>query len=81
YCRFWARGSGIWDRASRRVMPLLYPRAEISVKSGVRLLAWTEDGVPMALWDGRRAFGVQFHPESLLSPWGMRLLANFLEVG
>jgi len=47
----------------------------------VRLLAWTEGGVPMALWDGRRAFGVQFHPESLLSPWGMRLLANFLEVG
>lgn len=46
---------------------------------GVRLLAWTEDGVPMAIWDGRRAYGVQFHPESILSPWGMELLARFLE--
>jgi len=46
----------------------------------LRLLAWTEDGVPMALWDGRKAYGVQFHPESILSPWGMELLARFLEV-
>ena len=35
----------------------------------------------MAIWDGRRAYGVQFHPESLLSPYGMLLLARFLEVG
>jgi len=47
----------------------------------VRLLAWTEDGVPMAIGDGRRAYGVQFHPESLLSPYGMVLLARFLEAG
>lgn len=47
----------------------------------VRLLAWTAEGVPMAIWDGRRAYGVQFHPESLLSPYGMALLARFLEVG
>ncbi len=45
------------------------------------VLAWTEDGVLQALWDGRVAFGVQFHPESLLSEWGMVLLARFLEVG
>lgn len=25
-------------------------------------------------------YGVQFHPESILSPWGMRLLENFLGV-
>ncbi|AEV16127.1 Anthranilate synthase component II/para-aminobenzoate synthase glutamine amidotransferase component II [Thermus sp. CCB_US3_UF1] len=47
----------------------------------LRLLAWTGEGVPMALWDGKVAFGVQFHPESILSPWGMELLARFLEVG
>ena len=29
-----ARGSGIWDRASRRVMPLPCPTSRISVKSG-----------------------------------------------
>ena len=48
---------------------------------GLRLLAWTEDAVPIAIWDRRRAYGAQFHPESLLSPWGMELLARFLEVG
>jgi len=34
YCRLRARGSGIWDRASRRVMPHLYPTSRISVRSG-----------------------------------------------
>ncbi|GAA6734735.1 aminodeoxychorismate components I/II [Thermus oshimai] len=52
-----------------------------NLPEGVRLLAWTEDGLPMAIWDGGVAFGVQFHPESILSPWGMELLARFLEVG
>ncbi len=47
----------------------------------LRLLAWTGDGLPMAIWDGKAAYGVQFHPESVLSPWGMTLLARFLEVG
>jgi len=50
-----------------------------NLPSRIRLLAWTAEGVPMAIWDGRRAYGVQFHPESILSPWGMELLARFLE--
>ncbi len=50
-----------------------------NLPEGVRLLAWTAEGIPMAIWDGRRAYGVQFHPESILSPWGMELLARFLE--
>lgn len=43
--------------------------------------AWTDDGVPMALehrhWP---LWGVQFHPESVLTQFGHRLLANFLEL-
>lgn len=41
--------------------------------------AWTDDGLVMAV--RHRAlprFGVQFHPESVLTPQGDRLLANFL---
>jgi len=33
YRRLRARGSGSWDRASRRVMVLLYPKGRLSVKS------------------------------------------------
>ena len=45
-------------------------------------LAWTESGELMAL--GHRThpvWGVQFHPESILTRDGDAILANFLEVG
>ena len=42
-------------------------------------LAHAEDGTLMALRHRRRAhWGVQFHPESIESQWGERLIANFL---
>lgn len=43
------------------------------------LTAETEDGLVMALEHRRRPwFGVQFHPESILTPHGSRIVANFL---
>lgn len=50
--------------------------------SGLRATAHGEDGVLMALEvPGRPAWGVQFHPESVLSPHGRHLLANWLRLG
>jgi anthranilate synthase/aminodeoxychorismate synthase-like glutamine amidotransferase len=52
---------------------------ESSLPAELRIVARTVDGLPMALehtaWP---AFGVQFHPESVLTESGHRLLANFL---
>ena len=43
--------------------------------------ARTEDGVVMAIrWGCAPTFGVQFHPESILTGKGQRLLQNFLEM-
>jgi anthranilate synthase component 2 len=44
--------------------------------------ARSEDGLVMALSHRSRAvFGVQFHPESVLTPEGERLIRNFLTIG
>ena len=42
-------------------------------------IAWLEDGTPMAVAHrDHLTVGVQFHPESVLTPAGYRILANFL---
>lgn len=52
-----------------------------SLPSELRITAWTRDGVPMALeHSSRPLFGVQFHPESILTNSGHTLLANFLRI-
>ena len=52
---------------------------ETTLPAGLRVVARTIEGLPMALeHDNWPAFGVQFHPESVLTEAGHRLLANFL---
>jgi anthranilate synthase component 2 len=43
--------------------------------------AWTEDGEVMGVHHvEHQIYGVQFHPESVLTPGGRRLLRNFLKI-
>lgn len=45
------------------------------------LSAWTEDGLVMAVRHVELPrYGVQFHPESILTPQGNSVLANFLKL-
>jgi len=52
-----------------------------SLPESLRVTARTLDGVPMAIEHvGWPIWGVQFHPESVLTWSGHRLLANFLQL-
>ncbi len=54
---------------------------EATLPNCLVISARTDDGVPMAVEHGTRpVMGVQFHPESVLTQSGHRLLANFLEI-
>ena len=52
-----------------------------SLPEELRVTAWTGEGVVMGLRHlVRPLFGVQFHPESILTPEGYRLLGNFVRL-
>jgi anthranilate synthase/aminodeoxychorismate synthase-like glutamine amidotransferase len=52
-----------------------------SLPPSLKVTAWTDDGTVMALAHvDRPLFGVQFHPESILTPMGPSLLANFVRL-
>ncbi|MCC5916291.1 MAG: aminodeoxychorismate/anthranilate synthase component II [Cryomorphaceae bacterium] len=50
-------------------------------KSGWVFSAHTEEGVVMAMENAeKRAYGVQFHPESIMTEDGRQLIRNFLHI-
>jgi anthranilate synthase component II len=50
-----------------------------SLPGELELTAWSEDGLVMAMQHRTLPrFGVQFHPESILTPDGPRIVRNFL---
>lgn len=52
-----------------------------ALPESLRLSAWTEDGAVMAVEHRTKPrYGVQFHPESILTPLGMQLLGRFLSM-
>ena len=50
--------------------------------TALKILAMTEDSLVMAIThrDYKNLLGVQYHPESILSEYGHKLLGNFLSI-
>jgi anthranilate synthase component 2 len=62
-----------------RYHSLIVERADLPDE--LELTAWTEEGLVMGTQHRERPhFGVQFHPESILTPEGPRIVENFLEL-
>ncbi len=52
-----------------------------SLPHPLRAVGWTPDGEIMAFRDdGAPVWGLQFHPESILTPLGQKVFASFLEL-
>ena len=82
--RVFHEGTGIFEGVSNpfdagRYHSLVVLRDDMPAE--LELTAWTDDGLVMATQ--HRAlprFGVQFHPESILTPEGPTIVANFLRL-
>ena len=79
------RGEGVFEGLANpfeatRYHSLVVERS--SVPPELAITAETDDGLVMGLAHrGRPAVGVQFHPESILTAEGEKLLANFVRKG
>lgn len=52
-----------------------------SLPDCLRVTAWTEDGIIMGIQHkSRPIFGIQYHPESIRTPWGKQILHQFLDL-
>ena len=55
--------------------------AENTIPASLKVIARAEDGEVMAVADEKRkVYGLQFHPESIMTPSGPQMLHNFLEI-
>ena len=56
----------------------LIVRSTVEMETHLRVTAWSDEGEIMALCHGEHpTFGIQFHPESVLTPDGLLILGNF----
>ena len=77
-------GSALFRGAPKRFEAGRYHSLVVEARSlprNLRVSARTKDGIVMALRHVKLpVFGVQFHPESILTPDGQKILRNFLKV-
>ncbi|MFB7918450.1 aminodeoxychorismate synthase component I [Streptomyces sp. NPDC056061] len=76
------RGDRLFRGMAEEFAAVRYHSLALSgIEEPLRVIAEDEDGVAMAIRHGDRpVWGVQFHPESILSEDGRTLLRNFAEI-
>ncbi len=81
--RVFHRGDGLFAGIAQGFQAVRYHSlvVEAALPAQLEALAWADDGTLMAIGDrDRRAWGVQFHPESIASQGGRELMSNFLKL-
>lgn len=77
-------GRGLFQDLANPILAARYHSLAIlpdSWPASLTKTAWTDEGVVMAVEHRTQpTYGVQFHPESFLTPDGVRILARFLQV-
>jgi len=75
-------GSGIFNGIPNPLVGGRYHSLAIEkLPDELEIIARTEDGIIMGVKHrSRQIFGLQFHPESVLTPDGLRIVENFLGV-
>jgi len=80
--RIFHTGTGIFEGAAQGFTATRYHSLVVdhdTLPEALEITAWTEDGVIMGLHHRHHPIeGVQFHPESVLTTEGPRLIANWL---
>ncbi|GIR11974.1 MAG: hypothetical protein CM15mP23_05490 [Cryomorphaceae bacterium] len=52
-----------------------------SLPENISILAEDENGTIMALSDStKKIYGIQFHPESIMTEYGQKIIQNFLKI-
>jgi len=75
------RGQGLFEGIAQGFRAVRYHSlvVEPALPPELEAIAWSDDGTLMAIRDReRRAWGVQFHPESVGTEHGERLISNFV---
>ncbi|MDX6691930.1 MAG: para-aminobenzoate synthetase, partial [Solirubrobacteraceae bacterium] len=75
------RGDGLFGAIPQGFRAVRYHSLVVdpALPPELEAIAWSDDGTVMAIRArGKRAWGVQFHPESVGTEHGERLIANFL---
>ena len=78
------RGEGVFEGLDDGFTAARYHSLSVrrdTLPSALKVTAWTDDGEIMGLAHAERPIhGVQFHPESIATPDGRRILSNFLKL-